>query len=346
MASFTQALDESKIEAAVAAFPGLTKTSGPVKQAKFVSYEIEANGEQPAQLQVFKRADGLHTLHHKVGKNQPMSEKLAAHVAEACKVERLAQRPLSLRFLSEGDWQFLLESLAADGFVPTEEPLPHGARFKVAGPAKDVVYIHRYKTGAFLLQGRPLAAYSAVVNCLTYTGTAQKELIESQLATVPVTVTDSERLLAELEQRVPLAWDKLDDTLKTILAPALIVHKLSADLPDYSLMVFPALRGMEGCIKHLFGRRGYHIGSSLNLGEHFDSKTKKLTPAAEARVSCGATSSAIENIYGFFSIHRNGLLHVDAVVATTRIIDTQREAAEVVDSALHTINTAYENVPN
>lgn len=335
-------LDGAKIEAAVHGFPGNTNRSAPAQGKGFKGYIIEVQEQEKALLNVYERGDGKFTLQFKTGKNQPLSEAVAQHVAEQCACDPVVTKPLSLKSISAEDWAFLQESLTDEGFSLQSEPLEHGERFKVTGPGKDHVYLHRYNTGAFLMQGKTRHAYSAVVKTLSYTRTDQKELIDSQLATINVTQIESKTLLTELEGRIPSAWQKMDETVKTILAPALLVHKLSVDLPDYSMMAFPALRGLEGSIKDLFGRKGHMLGSKLSIGDQFDSTSKRVTPAAKAKIgNCSSTSAATEMMYGVFSTHRNGLMHVDNVLVTTRIIDKQSEAAEIVDQSLYAIERAY-----
>jgi RNase LS, bacterial toxin DBD domain len=338
-------LDASKIEGAIRGFPGNSNTDLPTEGRGFQTYSIDVEGQLSGLLQVFQRADGKCTLNYKLGKNKSLSESVAKHVAELCTVDPILTKPLSLKSISEDDWKFLQESLSDDGFQLASETFALGERFSVSGQGKDQVFIHRYNTGRFLMQGKTRSAYSAVVNALGYTATDRKELIESQLETVSLTVVNCEKLMSELEQRIPIAWSKMDESVKTILAPSLLVHKLSADLPDYSMMVFPALRGMEGCIKDLFAKRGYTLGSKLSIGDQFDQSAKTVALPVKAKLSCAATCSAVEEIYGLFSTHRNGLLHVDSVVAMTRIIDKQAEAAEIVDAALYSIEKAYELAP-
>jgi RnaseLS-like HEPN/RNase LS, bacterial toxin N-terminal len=339
-------LDEAKIEAAIRSFAGNTNATAAIEGKGFKTYGIDVADQAPALLQVFYRNDGTFTLNYKLGKNKGLSESVAKHVAEQCATEKVSTKPLGLRYISEEDWKFLEESLAADAFILTAEPLQHGKRFKVSASPNDQVYIHRWDTGRFLMQGRTRMAYSAVVNTLNYTSADREELVQSQLATVPVTVAESGQLMAELEQLMPTAWSKMDEALKTILAPALMVHKLSVDLPDYSMLVFPALRGMEGAIKDLFARKGYVLGSKLNIGDQFDQGTKTVAATVKPQIgNCANTCTASEMIYEHFSTHRNGLLHVDSVVATTRIIEKQTEAAEIVDKSLYLIEKAYETAP-
>lgn len=339
-------LDGSKIEAAVRSFPGNKNASAPTDGKGFRAYTIEVGDQEGALLQVFERGDGKFTLKFKVGRNQALSEKVAQHVAECCVCEQVVTRPLTLKSLSLEDWQFLQDCLTEEGFRLDPEPLDHGERFKVSGPGKDHVYIHRYNTSAFLMQGKTRNVYSAVVNTLSYTKTEQKELIDSQLATVSITGVESAGLLAELEGRIPSAWAKMDETVKTILAPALVVHKLSMDLPDYSMLVFPALRGLEGSIKDLFGRKGHILGSKLNVGDQFEQGTKKIKADVKAKIgNCQGTCDASELMYEFFSKHRNGLLHVDNTLVTTRLIEKQAEAAEIVDQTFYVIEQAYAKAP-
>lgn len=339
-------LDGPRIEAAISSFSGNKNRLAPTEGKGYKSYTVEVDGQAKALLNVYERGDGKFTLHFKVGKNQALSELVAQHVAAECACEPIVTKPLSLKAISVEDWAFLQECLTADGYKLDKEPLDHGERFKVTGPGKDHVYLHRYNTGAFLMQGKTRGVYSAVVNTLSYTTTEQKELIDSQLATVNIKGVESTTLLMELEGRIPSAWQKMDETVKTILAPALLVHKLSADLPDYSMMVFPALRGLEGSIKDLFGRKGHMLGSKLNIGDQFDSVNKKVTAAVKAKIgNCKNTSEATEMMYDVFSKHRNGLLHVDNVLATTRIVEKQVEAAAIVDQALYVIEQAYAKAP-
>lgn len=339
-------LDGSKIEVAIRSFAGNKNTSAPTVGRGFKAYKIEVEGQDNALLNVYERGDGKYTLQFKTGQNHALSEAVAKHVSEECACDPVVTRPLALKSLSALDWSFLQECLTADGFKLEKEHLDHGERFKVTGAGKDQVFIHRYNSGAFLMQGKTRSAYSAVVNVLSYTKTEQKELIDSQLATVNITGVESATLLTELEGRIPSAWPKMDETVKTILAPALLVHKLSVDLPDYSMMVFPALRGLEGSIKDLFGRKGHMLGSKLSIGDQFDSTTKKVTATVKARIgNCQDTSEATELMYQVFSTHRNGLLHVDNVLATTRIIEKQAEATAIVDQALYVIEQAYAKAP-
>lgn len=349
MADFAKlALDVSKIESAIFSCPIVKSVNKITPNNGYDPYELVPVVEQQPTglLHVYRRKDGLVTLQPKVGKNQELSHQVAQHVADTCMLSvKFEPGPLSLRSISPQDWTFLQESLIADGFNLVPEPHQNAERFKVTGAGTDVVYIHRFKTERFLLQGRPHNAYSAVVNCLSYTSTERKELIEAQVATVEVTSVDSDGLIAELEERIPTAASTMDAVLLTILAPALLVRKLATNLPDYSMMVFPALRGLEGCIKDLCSKKGYPLPKDATLGEHFDRVTKKVTPSVEARLGCGGTSQAIEIIYGVLSLHRNGLFHVDSRVMTTRVIEKQSEAVEIVDNALFAIEKAYGCIP-
>jgi hypothetical protein len=102
---------------------------------------------------------------------------------------------------------------------------------------------------------------------------------------------------------------------------------------------------MEGCIKDILGRKGYvPAGNKLSVGDQFD-QHKKVAAAARVQIGCTATCDAVEKIYSHFSIHRNGLLHVDWVLGTARIVEKQAEAVEIVDSSFHVIEQAYASIP-
>lgn len=338
-------LDAGRIGAAVHSFPGAIKVSGPESKGKFEEYQIQTGEKDTvALLHVYVRGDGRITLQWKVGKNQPLSMKVAEHVVQHAAAVQHEARPLSLARITEEEWQFLLESLTEGGMTLTKEAHQSADRYKVLAAGTDQVFIHRFATGRFLMQGRPVNAYGKVVDCLSYVSHQKKEIIEAQLATVEIKNVSSDGLLAELAERMPSACKVLNETVKCIFAPSLALTKLAIDLPDYSSLTHPALRGLEACMKDLFLRHNIVIQQKHGVGRQFNTDGT-LVATVSAQVGCLPTVAALESFYKIYNQHRHSLFHADATTITSRLIDKRQDAVDIVNSVLFTVEKGFEAIP-
>ena len=146
----------------------------------------------------------------------------------------------------------------------------------------------------------------------------------------------------ELKNRVPNAYRLLDDTSRAILAPCVVLTKLKIDLPDYSAMVFPALRGLEAYIKCLLVKHGIVVTIGGGVSSHFNRGS--LLPGNQAKIACKHTISAIEDSFEYYSANRHGLFHVDGTPATTRTIGDRQEAIAIVGHILHLMDQSSINI--
>lgn len=338
------ALDLGKIDSAIHEYAAGKKVIGPIDKGLFKEYEVETEAEQPtALLHVYAREDGTVTLQPKVGKNQPFSELLAAHVAERAARKIYEQRPLSLKNLSRELWDLMLEVLRESGFELLEQPIDHGVRFRVREGAGDEVFIHRYNNGSFLMQGKPWNAYGMIISILSELSEDKKPLIDAQLQTYSITEVTSNALLTELEERLPSACAMLGDGVKSMLAPALAFIKLNIELPDYSAFAHPALRGTEACIKQLLlSSGGYEVKNAEGLGSYFN--RDQLKSGVKEKIGCYKTVRAIENLYVLYNKHRPGLFHSDGVPELSRLVESRQEVASIIETVFHTLETNFREI--
>lgn len=339
-------LEREKIQPAIIDFAAGRPVSGPTDKGNRVEYEIDVADDQPvALLHVLFRDDGTTTLSYKVGKNQKKSEEIARHVASvATAAKALEPKPLSLKNLQLDVWEMLLELLKEESFEVSEEHLQHGVRFRVKAGRGDDVLLHRYDTGSFLMQGKARTAYGKVVSILSELAVDKKPLIDAQLETYEIKSVSSEGLLAELEECIPSACSILGDGVKCMLAPALAFSKLKIELPDYSALTHPALRGLEACIKQLFLTfGGYEIKSREGFAPYFAGRSLKT--GVKLKVGCAKTTGAIENLYELYNKHRPGLFHSDGVPEMSRLIESRQEAVALIQDVLHTIELNFRVIP-
>lgn len=334
-----QKLDPQKIDTAIREFAGTREVLGPIDCGRYQQYELRETGAVPATLQIFIKENGRVTLHPAVGKNPQLSNELAQFLLNRCAFQSFEPKPLSLKFITVEDWKFLLEYLQSEGVSLTEEPLEHGIRFRAEGYKGDRVILHRYNSGAFVLQGRALLLHSKAVTALCELVPDKAAAITGQLACFDIDIS-AQQVIDEVCDRLPTAHAFLGETVTAIIAPALALAKIRADLPDYSAFVYPALRGLEGYIKQIFRKNGIIVKNAVGFAGYFEDTKLK----SGVKIASFTERTAVENCYAFFCDHRHGLFHVDGMVETTRIIANRNEAISLVNDILWKIENTYVDI--
>jgi len=337
------ALDGDKIAAAVQAFAAGRTVTGPKKTAQFDEYEVAsaAEGGHPTKIQVFAKKSSKFTLHWQVGKNPEESKQLAEHILGATEMAPKDPKPLGLKKIEKAEWDVLLELLAESKLTLAEEAIPHGVRYKVSASAHDFVYVHRYNTGSFLMQGKQYSAYGTVVNILSSFADAQKTVIEAQLETLDIKNVSSDGLLKELDERAPETYKAIDQTSRCVLAPALAFLKLDIKLPDYSSFTHAALRGLECGAKHLLSQNGIVAAQAEGLGTWFDKNTFTLRAQFLPNIACKQTIGALQEFFKLYATQRHSLFHADGSPVLTRIVEDRAEAISIIDDVLVTLEKGF-----
>lgn len=330
-------LKRDLIPVAVDEFAAGRSVDGPRDKGKYEEYTLSDGDTPPALLHVYHRDDGTVTLNPRVGKNQDLSVALATFVAEKCKELKLEQRPLSLKKLQEEQFESLLNVLREYGYTVEQQPHKDAVRYKV-GRKADVVYLHRYTTGRFLMQGAARVVYSMVVDSLAQLCPEVEELVQSQLDVFQVDEITAEGSLRDLEQLIPAAYHRMGDAVRCMLAPSLSLIRLKIELPDYTVFVMPALRGLEGYMKQVMLEHDIEVNSKEGWGGYFQGA--KLKSGVAARISSPGAVCGLEKCYGILCKHRNGLFHADANPELSRLIDKPAEARDLVYEVLNTIEIA------
>jgi HEPN superfamily RnaseLS-like protein len=140
---------------------------------------------------------------------------------------------------------------------------------------------------------------------------------------------------------MPYSFDNLDNTVKAIISPSIALSKLDIELEDYTVIAFPALRGLEGYMKSLFHGKGIVIGKKgfaphLNDGYH-----ATLSDNARKSIDCDKTCTAINRCYGYYKDERHGLFHASGILANSRLIKEKKDAVNIVNGVLQLIEESH-----
>ena len=339
-------LDESKIESAVRSFHGEAIVSGRKVGEKFTEYLIQIEGQELAKLHVYPCNDSTFTLMTQVGKNHPLSLRVAEHVAENCRRKAYEQRPFVLAHISEEDWNFLLTHLADYGFEVSQARLEHGIRFDVKKGPKDQVNLNRYaKKGNFLMQGKALEVYATVVEILSEQLPDKRELVEAQLKTYNIQGVKADRLFDQLRQHVPSAMDLLGETGAAIISPALALAQLDIELPDYSCIAYYSLRGLEVYMKAIMAKNGQPVANHLGFANYMAPGGVRLLNGVRDKMT-PQEAGAVEEGYALLKADRNPLFHADANPEMSRILPDKAEATSILHTVLLFIERTAAAIPD
>jgi len=156
-------------------------------------------------------------------------------------------------------------------------------------------------------------------------------------------VSDSDEMIdANLSSYLPNAYKHIGIKLDAIMAPSLILLNSPKEMPDYTALAFPVLRGSEGILKKIFSAEGVIITD--NFGEYF--RTDYSTNAIQWTKDC---SSLFPNInfrnsllclYQFYYKQRHSLFHIDETIEGSRTL-TYEQAFEIVTEGLRIMNEVY-----
>lgn len=296
-------------------------------------YKFKIGDDLESQLNVHFLTKGRITLYPDPHKNPDLSNAIAAEIVNNCSIKGLDKRTIYFRNLPEEHYEVLLEYLGDHGAIIEEgKNLVLGSQTKVSSPYGDSIFINRYKSGATQIQGSQCLvkawAMEGLVGLLPY-----RELVEAQLNTLEVKES-ADDVIAEYEQMLPNAAKGLDEIFVVIMSPSVALRHVNIDLPDYSMFVNPALRGLEGYLKMLFKESGIIVGTEgfSRFFDFPDGITPKLASDTRNFIKRPQVREAVENIYKYFYKHRHSLAHMDTNVQTSRIIEKREDAIEMIET--------------
>lgn len=213
-----------------------------------------------------------------------------------------------------------------------------GAR--ILGKLRDIITLTYYQTGTLLVQGRASVTF---LNFITIASELfnSSEVKKEHLKLFDVSESD-EMINSDLSSYLPNAYKHIGPKLDAIMAPSLILLNSPKEMPDYSALAFPVLRGAEGILKKIFLVEGVIITD--NFGEYF--RTDYSTNTINWTKDCSSLFPNIDFrnsllcLYQFFHKQRHSIFHIDETIEGSRTLSYE-QAFEVVTEGLRLMNEVY-----
>ncbi|WP_231490347.1 RNase LS family HEPN domain-containing protein [Pedobacter sp. Leaf170] len=305
---------------------------------KMIKYTINVPEEKEALLSVYPNKNGTATIYAQVGKNTDLSLKIAHRIIEQCTVSEINAKALFISKMEDDEFEALLEYLDGDERITIDQAkaISVGKQFRVNWSDGGSVFINRFNSGSFSVQGSSNIlkeiVFEGLTNLLPY-----QDTVSAKLQSLDIGMKADDVLLA-LKKIIPNAFDFLGDPLKAIISAAIVLKNADLKMLEYSAIVFPALKGLEGYIKKLFLVNGIEI-TGPTLAPYIESR--KVKPEHVAVIKNQHVVDAIEQCYAYYSTNRHILFHIDGTIIGTRTIDDIEFADSVINETFSLIENTY-----
>jgi len=295
----------------------------------------------------FFKKDGTTTIQTTAGPDSEMSERIGNEIKEAADLSQTSQASYTFRNISTDQvvlFQEYVEEEIEGANVSTTKVTDSQSRITLEGRYKDKATVTYYEsTGTVLLQGKPLPIIQEA-KLFFYDIADIDDIIENE-SNVHEIKLEKDALHGKLHAYMPNAISFLDNKIIKILTPALVLESINVDLPDYSMFVYPALRGMEGYIRQLLKAKYPEYRNTNKIGSLFDDCIKgdgfPLQGFAQSSIGCTDTICALETAYTKYHTLRHPYFHIDKHISSAPIIERKDAALSLTMDVLTTIESTY-----
>lgn len=332
------------------------------EQNRFASYEDKEEGDRrilrfgamgtsPATVILYFKSVGTTTIQYKTGRNHELGKQLADFLLQTIDPMEFESVHMVIDGASSSDVNVVMDDIKTEGIsVRKESTSKNESRWKlVSEKYKDNLTVTLYSTNKLNIQGRPLFCYRTLIFYLSeYLNMKglERVLIRSQNGfSGNVQQYAAENCLKTSLGSV--AYSKIDTAIQKLLLSSFCIKLVAPDLPDYSLLLFPELRALEGSAKKALARYGMIVGRTDTFGDVFQRKSSsqtqfELKENARSKILNKALIPVLEETYNFYYKERHGLFHMECLVNTSRMISTYKVLCEKSDECIRHIKEIYE----
>lgn len=296
---------------------------------------IKCSGEDDVLLNIYHNKNSTKSISYKQGKNQEKGYELTQLIVNNLLISPLSNVNIFFN-IDPKDFKDLIDTLKEKVSKFSIKPILGGTQYALIGYRGDSITIKYFdKKNNIQIQGKPLYVYLDIIEllceCLPY-----EQFINSQIQAFDIKES-TEGIDLQLQSALPNAYLHMPAVLKSIISSSLILRNYTGIMPDYSILVMPMLRAIEGCIKHLLQQSGVSTGDH-NIGYFYDKDQHKLKACSNMN---SKFTTPIVDLCDFFITHRHPLFHISGIIGTTQIIEDKSDADELITEIIDKINKCY-----
>lgn len=306
-------------------------------------------GIEDATVDIYFNRDGTSTLQWKMGKNRELGLALSDALYDTINPDEFQSVNMTIIGVARNDIQSIIELIPTDDnliFEVAEEPIAAGIRWRIRCQNHgDTLTVTHYTSRKLQIQGRPLSSYRKLVYLLT--DILDLVGLEMVLSRQDESVTEIVRqdVAAEfLKKMLPNSYGNLPDITRKLLVSGQCVKLAGPALPEYSMLLFPELRSLEGALKAKLAECGFD-SNQHDFGYFFERQADKsfqLKASFNGHITEIQLRSTLSDAYTFFHKHRHGLFHMDSFAESSRKITVLQQLLSLSETAYEHIDKLYQ----
>lgn len=308
--------------------------------------------------------DGTTTVHYLLGKNQPLGLELAEYVKGQINPNEFESVEMTLQHVKAEDIQPLLNAMEEDAYeggqkmftIEVEQDNPKLLQVRVKSVRhQDCLVLKHHKTAdSFQMQGRPLFVYKRLcyhfVDILDILGI---EKVLSRKDESRAQMVSHEAAEHMLQCHYPNTFDRSPDDLKKLILSGMCVTLASPKLPDYSMLLYPDLRALEGSLHDCFKAYGlYSSNYTDDGGQRVGVMYRKLADSTYTLrdehvtiIGCVEMVNALNAGYNQYAGKRHPLFHVEEELVFSTFIRDLGVAISIITDTRGCIEELYKHRP-
>lgn len=321
-----------------------------VGQAERLTYSVH---DKQFKIDFFFKKDGSVTI-KPVGNQIATSQVLIEKIESKCFKNKHENASCTFANISDNTFKKLIAYFNADDkidMVSDEEKStsPRHRAIQFQSKFGDKLFINRYQSKKVLIQGNPAYIFSQ----LMYFMSIQEDITEEDINARQKEIYKSNISVSEarniLKERIPNAYDKLDEEIKKILSPSISLSNSNIEADEYSCYVFPALKGLEAFLLKLLLNKSIYVnpaatkgsGSYKNFGAIFEKDSNgqyKLRKNIDIIINDSVYGSCVEEIYNQIVKSRHVYFHANQILMLTKMIFSKSEADAILSDVFELID--------
>ncbi|WP_157134320.1 type II toxin-antitoxin system RnlA family toxin [Photobacterium profundum] len=317
------------------------------------TFKFIKTGQDVATVIVYIKQGGLVTITYKTGKNHALGKVFHDFLEQKCESADANKANLVLKGMSSDEIEFVL-ALMGDELVEGEKafsittanPTPICQKYTITcDKFKDnIVLLYHTTTYKLQIQGRALFCYrtlcyhlSALLDQQSLLAVVEKKSAEDKV------VLHEEVASIYIKKALPNAFERLDDTYRSLLSSSYCVKLASPSLSEYSMLIYPDLRVLEGVIKEAMAKNDLYTSSEgIDIGEYFThGRQTELKTEYNSNFQSESEIRCLEQCYAYFKAHRHSLFHMDESGYESRTTDTIGEVMQMSEKIAELIDAMY-----
>ncbi|GEM_PF-720609 len=328
-------------------------------------YTIGRASVPSALIDFICNGDGTTTIHYKTGKNQELGAILAEFVKGKINPNEFESIEMTLQDLRETDVEPLFEALRGDSYpeggkmfnCSIEQDNATLIQIRISSLRhRDHLVLKFYRTTHKLqIQGKPLFTYKRLsfhlIDILDLWGIEKilnrRDDTKQELVSVPV----AEHFLKE---HYPHTFQKAPDPIKKLMLSGLCVSLASPEMVDYSMLLYPDLRALEGALHDCLSAFGLYSSNFTDAGDSrlgvmYKRKPDETFSLASQHVTIIQSKELVEALeegYNHYSGKRHPLFHMNEQLIFSYCISDLGTALTLITDTKKCIEKLYQFRPH